>query len=306
MHGKPITDDDLRALTARWQTERRIAPEDPLPEPVSHRCRVCDSPIRYIGLAADRRMILAWNSLADGTPRMTCRACRDAAEAAEAAAKREQQIASMRQARERELEGIRAAPEMALLDAGVPSHWQRASFDHCPDLPPDLIETVRQWAGNPQGMLYLYGAAGAGKTFVAVGALRHVLTEGIIRPGGALFVSERAFLDELKASFDADAPAAPVADRMLPPAHPRRVALLLYDDLGAARLTDWSRGEIAGLLEARHATDLPTIITSNLAPGALAQAVDGRVASRIAESRTMLEFPRRDLRVNGTVRELPV
>ena len=70
----------------------------------------------------------------------------------------------------------------------------------------------------------------------------------------------------------------------------------------AARQTDWTRGEIATLLEARHAADLPTIITSNLNPDELAQAIDGRLASRVAEYRLMLEFPRIDLRIKGTVR----
>jgi DNA replication protein DnaC len=301
MSERTLTDDDLRRLQERFQGRRQVPPEGPMPEPASMRCKVCGKPIGFTGPTTDRQIVEGWNRLAAGPPRFTCQDCCEAAEAAE----HEQQIAAMKRARQRELEAIRAAPDVALLGVGVPSHWQHASFDRCPDLPANLVETVRGWAASPRGVLYLFGFVGAGKTFLAVATLRHVLTEGVIRPSGALFISERSFLDDLKASFDADAHAAPVADRMLPVAHPRRIALLVYDDLGAARQTDWTRGEIAGLLESRHAADLPTVITSNLAPNALAQAIDGRVASRVAESRSMIEFPRRDLRVTGTIGGLP-
>ena len=70
----------------------------------------------------------------------------------------------------------------------------------------------------------------------------------------------------------------------------------------ACRMTDWAKGEIAGLLEARHAADLPTIVTSNLSPRDMAAAIDPRVASRISESRMMLKFPSRDLRTLGDAR----
>jgi hypothetical protein len=87
--------------------------------------------------------------------------------------------------------------------------------------------------------------------------------------------------------------------RFLPAHHPLRARLLILDDLGSTRLTDWGRGEVANLIEKRHADDLTTVITSNINPRSLAEVIDGRVSSRIAESRQMIGFPDRDLRLNS-------
>lgn len=250
-------------------------------------CRKCGEPIRLPGDPARYGI---------RRPALTCSACIET----EKRQRDEQARQAAETARTEALAAVRANIPAAMESCGVPPRWREAAFDSCPDVPAPLQRAVAEWAEHPAGMLYLFGAPGAGKTWLAVAALRQVLEAGILPPAACRFTGERDFLAAIKATFGNN--NAPTSPRSMPANHPYRVALLLYDDLGASRLTDWGRGEISGLVEYRHANGLPTIITANLSPDELAAAVDARILSRIAESRGMLEFPARDLRVSGSLR----
>ena len=186
----------------------------------------------------------------------------------------------------------------ALRLIGVPPATADATLDACADLPPDLVNELRQWADNPNGFLMLTGAAGSGKSWSAAAVLREVLTSGRAKLSDCRFVTEAAYLSRLRESYGQDTPA-----RLLPAHHPHRVRLLVFDDLAATRLTDWGKGEIASLVCGRHADDLPTIVTSNLSLADIAQAIDPRVASRVGEGGQVLTFPARDLRLECPRRE---
>ena len=79
--------------------------------------------------------------------------------------------------------------------------------------------------------------------------------------------------------------------------------LLVLDDLGAERPTDWARDEIAALVQYRHTRDRPTIVTSNYPPSQLAKRlghddpmIGARVVSRLTENCITLKLDRADLR----------
>lgn len=219
----------------------------------------------------------------------------EARRVAEEAKRAAERLAAEAKRKAEAIEALRRDPAEALARCGVPPAWRLASFDQCPDLPTALVDKLKEWARKPSGIVLLSGSPGSGKTWTAAAAIRQVLVDGVMPLSGVYFVSERDHLDARRASFDDKAPSRRT-DRAA------TVGLLVLDDLAASRLTDWGAGEMAGLVEHRHAHDLPTIITSNLDLDGLSAAVDPRAASRIGEGRQVFKFPGRDLRITGTIR----
>jgi DNA replication protein DnaC len=202
---------------------------------------------------------------------------------------------------EAELRTVRGDLPRALAKVGVPLRLQTATFEVAKDLPPDLVEALRTWVGEsgrpPCGFVLLTGPPGCGKSFAAAATVA-VGLRGFYRRCEVRWLSEREYLADIRASFDDDGARN---RRVLPSNDGRRVQLLILDDLAASRLTDWGRGEMAGLIEARYDEDLPTLITSNLSIDELAVAVDPRVASRIAGDGRIWRLPAKDLRLVGSL-----
>lgn len=231
-----------------------------------------------------------------------CEACRMAddqrREAERAEVERVTYLAYVDREHEKQLALVRSNPPSVLAGCGVPYRWRGASFDECPDLPKTIVEAAKAWAQRPTGMVLYTGQAGAGKTWLAVAVLREVLALPVLDPKFVKYISEAAYLEGLRASFNAG-DAMPTPERKLPRDDIRRIPLLLYDDLGSTRLTAWGAGSVAELIATRHAADLATIVTSNLDLGEIAAAVDGRTASRLADDKQVYKFPAKDLRVQG-------
>jgi DNA replication protein DnaC len=62
----------------------------------------------------------------------------------------------------------------------------------------------------------------------------------------------------------------------------RRVPLLVLDDLGAEKGTDWTRERLYSLINARYNDLAPTLVTTNIDPGLF----DERIASRLLDKKT--------------------
>ncbi|MFF0426890.1 ATP-binding protein [Streptomyces sp. NPDC004520] len=153
------------------------------------------------------------------------------------------------------------------------------------------VPAVQDWAervaADPAtaGSLLLTGTTGTGKTHQAYGALRHIAAAGpstyeiraltaadmygLLRPNG----SPRGVEEELR--------------RLC------RVPLLLLDDLGSAKATEWTEEVTYRLINERYNACRPTAYTSNLparAQGApdLASALGERIVSRLSEDTTVV------------------
>lgn len=162
--------------------------------------------------------------------------------------------------------------------AGIPPRYQKATLESFNPLPEK--SRAREWCMNWDGRksVVLVGAQwGAGKTHLGVGLLLTALAQG--KP--ARFVHVPSFLEDVKARFDGSGEHAQAyADRIA------SEPLMMLDDLGQERATDWTRGQLRWLFERRWAHQLTTIVTTNLeSEAALADFVGGAVASRLREAK---------------------
>ena len=105
--------------------------------------------------------------------------------------------------------------------------------------------------------LMLVGEIGTGKTHLAVAILKALITD---RGAHALFYDCATLLDDLKNTYERK---VDVTEReMLKPIFEADV--LVLDELGAAKVTDWGSDTIARVINARYNDGRTTIVTTNL------------------------------------------
>jgi len=150
---------------------------------------------------------------------------------------------------------------------GIPYQFHGASFqDHTAG---DKIEI---WASERNGLCYLTGKVGVGKTRMLYASLRYFRLEGfefqkwrmvdlvkrLQRLGNDLEAAED-FIREMKT-----------------------VPVLLLDDMGTEKLTDFIRQDFYAILAEREEWRRATLITSNLSVAEISKFYDPRIASRIS------------------------
>lgn len=155
----------------------------------------------------------------------------------------------------------------------IPSRFTRATLA---DVNDELRGKLSRWSNaviaGGAGPLVLTGPVGTGKTYAACAGVRPLVERGLT----LAFWPVVRLLDALRPSSDADPyPAAVAAD------------LLLLDDLGAERATDWTAERLYALVNDRWLSERPTIVTTNLTPPQLTQAVGERLSSRLLGGATI-------------------
>jgi DNA replication protein DnaC len=109
----------------------------------------------------------------------------------------------------------------------------------------------------PQRSMMLVGSCGVGKSHLSAAAL-----SSMIRLYGVkgMWLNMRSYLDELKNAYTRNAPSD-ITQRVID------VDVLVLDDLGATRKTDFSEEMTAQVIEARHQRHMSTIFSTNLVFG---------------------------------------
>lgn len=125
------------------------------------------------------------------------------------------------------------------------------------------------------------------------------LEERVIERECPRWIAVPTFLAWYRSEIDAGRPRPEAVDeevagrRRTPTAvleQAARARVLVLDDLGAERTTDWSAGLFTELMAQRYDRQLRTIVTSNLSPSALARRGYDRLVSRLAEHGVLLEL----------------
>src|SRR6185312_7632400 len=78
--------------------------------------------------------------------------------------------------------------------------------------------------------------------------------------------------------------------------------VLVFDDLGAEKLTDWVEEQFYLLVDYRYRQRLPVLASSNCRKETLAQRLDRRVMDRLRETCTMIEVVGPNQRDRGVQR----
>lgn len=154
------------------------------------------------------------------------------------------------------------------------------------------VEYARQIAeGTEKRGMFLSGGPGTGKTHIAVAVLQHRLTT---KNEAGRFYTTPELMRELRLTMNNDKDNAQLLDTLL------KIPLLVLDDLGAEKMSDWVAEQLFILINGRYIDQKQTIITSNYNLEELEARMDVqgmRICSRIAGMCKAFELTGEDMRL---------
>lgn len=160
------------------------------------------------------------------------------------------------------------------------------------------VDALKKWIDEPRGFLTLTGPVGTGKTYLAAVAVHELFITGAIKASGRAPVFRA--VDDLLADIREASHKYDMEPEL------RRIAqspMMVLDDIGQAATSDFMRSCLGALVDRRYREGLPTLITTNLTMGEVAQEFDARFASRISPAH-LVGGPDRRLQHNRSRVEL--
>ncbi len=169
-----------------------------------------------------------------------------------------------------------------LVPTPAPKRFEHAEFS---ELPAKLRACVDRVRDTRKGV-YLWGPVGSGKTYAVYAMRRRYQEMGLsvrVYSAPEMFDKIRDDYDH-KDSFNLE---RIMANR----------GVLIIDDLGAEKASEWISETMFKIINKRYEEVLPTVVTSNLELGEMAERIGDRVASRLAEMCDVIKMDGSDRRI---------
>lgn len=237
-------------------------------------CPVCGEPIRYglvpIGDAAREF-------------RLNCK-CEDEKLKKERGERIAEGEASIRAAMRR-TSGVPQRYRTARLERFVPVKGQETAYKAA-------CAFVKRFCENRHtDGVYFMGGVGSGKTYLAAAVAEAVMAgypvpereaerAAVGKPAGSAlvrFISTVELFERLKDGYIKGSGDALLEELKSAP-------LLILDDLGAEKTTDWTRERLFEIIDYRYSRELPLILTTNLRTEDLKRDLGERICDRIRET----------------------
>lgn len=191
--------------------------------------------------------------------------------------------------KQKNLQTQRENPEKVLRYWGVPQKHMSCSFDNF--MGGDAAKEACIEASKKINSILLSGTTGCGKTHLAVAMMRRKVVETDIvyqtyslglwpeKSPKACFITVPELLLQIRATYNnkSDRTEEELIDEY------GSVSLLVLDDLGSEKPTEWAESTLYLIIDRRNRDDRWTIVTTNLSLGEIEQRIGARIASRLAD-----------------------
>ena len=155
----------------------------------------------------------------------------------------------------------------------------------------DVVNRVAAGEG-----LYIWGkSTGCGKTSWACKIMSHYFRKIAFSTGlenEGLYIFLPTFLEDLRENYDSKDPDFEQVLSMV-----KECKLLIIDDIGAEKVTEWVAERMVSLIHSRYSNGLSTIYTSNLSPDELKAKLGDRIAGRVIGRSRVVEITGGDWRM---------
>lgn len=167
--------------------------------------------------------------------------------------------------------------QKALRTSGIPKEYMNKTFDNYDaGKNKEAVQKIREYIERRlwrEGRgLIIVGPVGTGKTHLASAIVHELAKQDIF----VLFVFVPDFLDEIRETYDEEYDEEEDKFELA-----KNARVLVLDDLGTERITEWTKEKITQLINYRYNNILPTIITTNLIGKELIDRIGERAYSRL-------------------------
>lgn len=169
----------------------------------------------------------------------------------------------------------------------IPERYKNVEFSKVPD---EIKKLFLNILVSKRG-IYIHGSVGTGKTWIAYA----LMSEYQKYIGGVIFKRTVDLLASIREDMSKPfSEKENLVDRIL-----NTKQLLILDDIGAEKITDFSAEQFYRIINNRYESSLPIIFTSNLSVSQLSEKVGDRIVSRIIEMCDIVEIKGEDRRMES-------